>query len=89
MAKRTQVAAPESDQVIYVGPALTKIGLQPFAVFRGGVPEYLQSAVKDCSDLAELFVPIVQLNHARRDIDRPGSVMRQRFMNVRSFFNNR
>lgn len=90
MAKqRTQApsANPDNDQVIYVGPTIAKIGLQQFAVFRGGVPEYIKPAVKQCGDLAELFKPVELLNHARREIQRQGSVLRQHYMNVRSFFN--
>lgn len=89
MAKRTQQAGSEpSDQIIYVGASIERIGLQQYAVYRGGIPEFAQDAVKACPDLAELFVPITQLNHARRDIQRKGSALRSYYLNARSFFIN-
>lgn len=90
MAKRIQAAdSNPSDQIIYVGATIQRLGLQQFAVFRGGVPDFAQDAVKDCPDLAELFVPVDRLNQSRRDIQRTGSALRQSYLNARSFFNNR
>lgn len=90
MAKRTQPAEIKpSDQIIYVGASIDRIGLQQFAVYRGGIPEFAQDAVKAFPDLAELFVPIGQLNQARRDILRQGSALRAYYLNARSYFINR
>lgn len=90
MAKRIQPAdLNPSDQLIYVGASIDRIGLQQFAVYRGGIPEFVQDAVKACPDLAELFVPIGQLNQARRDIQRQGSALRAYYLNARSYFINR
>jgi hypothetical protein len=90
MAKRTQATATEpSDQIIYVGASIDRLGLQQFAVYRGGIPEHAQAAVKECPDLAELFLPIEQLNRARRDIQRQGSALRASYLNARSYFKNK
>lgn len=86
MAKRTQAAAEPSDQIIYVGSSIDSLGLQQYSVYRGGIPEHAQPAVKDCPDLAELFLPIDQLNRARRDIQRQGSALRAHYLNAHSFF---
>jgi len=90
MGRRTQAAdLNPSDQIVYVGASIDRIGLQQFAVYRGGIPEFAQDAVKACPDLAELFVPIEQLNQARRDILRQGSALRAYYLNARSYFINR
>ena len=49
MPKRIQAADPnQSDQIIYVGASIDLIGLQQFAVYRGGIPDFAQDAVKAC-----------------------------------------
>lgn len=86
-SKQTEHAKPVT--LVYVGPSINKLGLQQFALFREARPVYTDAAVKDCPDLAELFLPVEQLNAARRDISRNGSRLQTVFNNVRSFFNNR
>lgn len=88
MAKRIQ---PEQNDVtlVYVGPNIVSVGLQQFAVFREGIPVFIQPKVAALPDLKELFVPISQLNSARRALSRQGSQLRAQYLNAHSFFNNR
>ncbi|UNY40572.1 hypothetical protein KLER11_gp15 [Pararheinheimera phage vB_PsoM_KLER1-1] len=91
MAKRTRqaVETKKPETLIYVGPTISSLSLMQFSMYREGIPAHLNTAVKDCSYLSKLFVPVSELNAARRDINRDGSVLRTMFFNVHSFFNNR
>lgn len=91
MAKRIRQAAEQQKPatLVYVGPTISKLGISQFSLYRDGIPLHLNAAVKECSYLSELFVPVESLNAARRDINRDGSRLRTVYLNVSSFFNNR
>jgi hypothetical protein len=88
MAKRIQ-PAQNDDTLVYIGPNIISVGLQQFAVYREGIPAFIQPKVAECPDLKEMFVPISQLNSARRALSRQGSQLRAQYLNAFSFFNNR
>lgn len=66
-AQAPEQAAPAA--VIYVGPAFSRLGLQPFQVFKGGAPA---SAASEPS-LASLFVSPESLRAARAALAVEGS----------------
>lgn len=72
----TQVAAvteEKAEAIVYVGQSLPGIGLQQFAIFKNGVPSYLEPHIEKCRAIKSLMVPVSQLSAARRNLTVQGS----------------
>lgn len=60
---------------VYVGPSVQRLGLSQYAIFQGGLPDSLQSAVANYPALAALFVPVTRLAWARAQLKDPTSAL--------------
>lgn len=56
-------------QVIYVGPYIRGLGLNRGTVFRKGLFDHLNEAIKQCPALGELFVPVKLHPVVRRELN--------------------
>jgi hypothetical protein len=55
-------------QVVYMGPHLPHLGLGYSAIFRDGIFEHLYDSIARCPAIGELFVPVAQVAHVRRQL---------------------
>lgn len=60
---------------VYVGPSVQRLGLSQYAIFQGGLPDSLQSAMANYPALAALFVPVTRLAWARAQLKDPTSAL--------------
>lgn len=75
-AVKTNTAAKEPaatakktpEQQIYAGPTIPKHGLFHWAVFRGGLPAFVDAVLKEHPWAGALFVPIADLADAKRQL---------------------
>ena len=60
-------------RLVYVGPNIPGGILQRFQVFKGGLPPHARELFDKVSEVRELFVPVTELEDARRKIEEPGT----------------
>lgn len=75
-AAQEAVVPPHIDPPrVYVGPSVQRLGLSQYAIFQGGLPDSLQSAMANYPALAALFVPVTRLAWARAQLKDPTSAL--------------
>ena len=62
-----------NEQVIYCGPAIPRGGLGAFAVFIGGVPDFVRKLIDQCPEIGGLIVPVGQLAVTRAAVSKKGT----------------
>jgi hypothetical protein len=72
-----------TEQVIYCGPTLpAKYGLQQYTVFKGGIPDHIQSIIKDYAPLGVLIVDVEKLGATKAAINTTGTVEAVTYKNI-------
>ncbi len=67
-------AAPEKvERLIYCGPNVPGGGIQSFAVYKGGLPGYVDDLAQKCPAIKKLCVPVANFNKTRQTINKPGT----------------
>lgn len=77
-----EVEINEDENLIYVGPNVTRLGLVQFQLFRGGVCGAAKTASEKIAEIAKLVVPVEKLEQARADIARKGSYLNKLYQAV-------
>ena len=77
-----EVEINEDENLIYVGPNVTRLGLVQFQLFRGGVCGAARTASEKIAEIAKLVVPVEKLEQARADIARKGSYLNKLYQAV-------
>ena len=71
----------KKETLVYCGPSF--LGqLQQFAVFKSGIPAYLDEHLQSCNSLKSLFVPIYKLTSTREKLKEEGSRENQLYKNI-------
>ena len=70
-----------SPQLIYIGPTLP-VGLNRFALFRGGKPAYLQPTIERIPELDALFVSVTEFTKSQADIHQSGTALHAAYQAV-------
>mgnify|MGYP000093841406 CR=1 FL=1 len=65
----------EPVRTIYVGPTRKNRSIIQYAVFKGGYPESVKAEITAYPVLKKLFVPVSQLEQARKDIKTKGTIL--------------
>ncbi|WP_051775872.1 hypothetical protein [Paenibacillus tyrfis] len=65
--------APQ-EAFIYIGPNLPGGLLSRFRIFRGGIPEYLESTLREQPKIERLIVPVSGLSEALARTSTPGTI---------------
>lgn len=71
--KDTKAVAPA--RIIYVGPTRKNRSIIQYTVYKGGYPESVKAEIAACPVLNKLFVPVSQLEQARKDIQTKGTIL--------------
>ena len=75
MSKKTTKARVESlPTTVYIGPSLP--GLTQYTVFRHGMrPAHVRNMIEENDAIAQLIVPVTELQYAREQINTPGHIL--------------
>lgn len=57
-----------SEQMIYCGPKIERLGVRQFAVFRGGYPSHIAQEMEKSAAFAAMFVPVSGLLTMRKKL---------------------
>lgn len=68
-----QINSASPIRLIYVGPNIPGGILQRFQVFKGGLPPHAKGLIEQVPEVKDLFVPVTELEDARRKIEEPGT----------------
>lgn len=69
----TQENVIEEKTVIYVGPPLRR--LATYAVFRGGLPQYLNKELERISEIRSLFLPVEDFVNRQAEVSDPTTLL--------------
>ena len=58
---------------IYTGPNIQAFALMKYQVYREGLPAYVVRAIEKIPEIAELIVPISELEATKKKINTPGT----------------
>lgn len=74
----------QSEPQIYTGPNIVAFGLMRFHVYRGGLPLTVRKAIEKIPEIAELIVPVSELEEMRQKISKAGTNEARLFYTVQT-----
>lgn len=85
--KKSNIAAvvPEvSKHVVYCGPNVPEMGMVQFAVYKGGYPANVTSAIAKFPDIEKLMVPVEGLSEFRLQMGKAGTEPHRLFHQIKN-----
>jgi len=81
----TVTAAATVEQLIYVGPNISKERLNKFAIFKNGLPQHMDDVFTACPAIKKLFVSIDKLSDILEKINKTGTAYNAWYSQVTAY----